>query len=418
MAMMFTIITALGNIAKHFRDFNVLMVGSILEGISASLLFTVFDSWLVRSHSCSVPAKIPSSAMAMSPSTQTPTLTPTPIPSLWLSRVFATAEYRNNIVAIGASLVSGMMTDATVFQPLAIAKQQDESNAVFYVGGVLNPFDLSTFALLLCGILIGVSWDENLTKEAEQKIEKVSKKFGTSVNSSETGTPSPWWRRYRSLLVDVSGEIITSREIWLCGIVCFLFESAMFIFVFSWTNAIAPITNEQDEIPFGLIFATFMFGCMTGTSVFTVLIDEMKVRNETIGEGLLLVATCTFIAMAFAKSIASTIFFFFLFEVSVGIYFPMMATMKSEIVPDCHRTTICNSYRIPFNLVMISFLSVSDYLSVYPELSFVICACMTGAAFFFQVKLGKHRKQKPLSRRSTLHETAFRDEGRQQKKIS
>ncbi|VEU34542.1 unnamed protein product [Pseudo-nitzschia multistriata] len=411
-AVVFAIVAALGNVAKHFRDFRALVVGSILEGVSASLLFTAFDSWLVRSHHRGAPPETKPPATTISPWTSKAA------PSLRLSRAFATAEYRNNMVAIAASFVPSVATGAMPFQPLALPNEKG-STAVVYAGGVLNAFDLSTLALLLCGTFIGLVWDEIPTEPAEERRETRPGSHAEGAGA-DAGRRLPLWRRHRSLLGGASFELLRSEEVFLGGAVCSLFETAMFVFAVSWTKAIASRVDDDENIPFGLVFATFMLGCMVGTSVYALLIDETKVRNETIGEGLLAVATCTFIAMASTRSATPAVFlvWFFLFEATVGVYFPMMGTLKSEIVPDCHRTTVCNLYRVPFNLFMVAFLWVLEHRGMCPESCFALCACMAGAAFFFQVALGRCRETRLLSRLSKQHEASFRDRGMRQKKAA
>ena len=377
MALAFALVTAISNIAKHIRSFKASTVGSILEGISTSLLFTGFDSWLISSLAAT--ASVP---------TTPPTLTSR------LSHLLATAEYTNNIVAINVGWIATLLAEATDFRPLLGTTDALESpngdgdNALFYVGGVLNPFDLSTFALMLCAILIHMFWDENHGEEPER---------GKASDESTSTTTSKWWQRYRSSLVDAFMTIIHSKEILFTGLICSLFESAMFIFVFTWANAIISRIDEQQEIPFGLVFSTFMFGCMTGTCIFTVLTDEFKIQNGTIGKCLLFGSTCAFLGMVFAASTIAIMIAFFMFEVSVGVYFPMIGTMKAEIVPEKHRTTIYNMYRMPFNIIMLLFLSWSDvpssYLSLYPGLSFGICACMVGTACFLIMMLGDYQRE-------------------------
>lgn len=377
MALVFALVTALSNITKHFRDVKASIVGAVLEGISTSLLFTGFDSCLVESFLSNDTEKISSSS------------------ALHLSRVLATAEYRNNIVAISAGWIATQVVEMTDFRPLLettkeIENSREQYNAVLYVGGVLNPFDLSSFALLLCAIFIHIFWDEKQGEKSQQEKEKRPNQQLYAEGSST------WWQRYRSSLADAFVTAINSKEILFTGLVCFLFESAMFIFIFSWTNSIASRLEEQQQIPFSLVFATFMFGCMTGTSIFTVLTDELRLKNEAIGKALLFAATCAFLGMAFANSIISSMIAFFSFEVSVGVYFPMMGTMKSQIVPEEHRTTIYNMYRIPFNVIMVVFLfwsgAPSSLLSLYPKLPFVICACTVGTAFFLQQHICKHQE--------------------------
>lgn len=415
MAILFALITTISNITKHFRSFKASVVGSILEGTSTSLLFTGFDSWLISS---------------LATTASVPTPTPSLTLSLQLSRALATAEYTNNIVAISAGWIATVLAETTDFRPLLGTTNSlgnpngGGDNALFYVGGVLNPFDLSSFALLLCAISIHMFWDENHGEEAERENEKKANHQSGSKASNEATTSNPWLQRYRSLLADAFMTIIHSKEILFTGLICSLFESAMFIFVFTWANAIVSRIEGQQEIPFGLVFATFMFGCMTGTCVFTVLIDELKIKNGNIGKGLLFGATCSFIGMAFAKSTIAIMIAFFMFEVSVGVYFPMMGTMKAEIVPEKHRTTIYNMYRMPFNIIMLLFLSwsgdPSSYLSLYPALSFGICACMVGTACFLQMMLGNYyyQERRKLSRPSNQPGKNFSNQALQQKKLS
>ena len=46
-----------GCFTKHFNNFRVLLVGRIFCGVSTSLLFSAFESWLVAEH-----FKVPSAA--------------------------------------------------------------------------------------------------------------------------------------------------------------------------------------------------------------------------------------------------------------------------------------------------------------------------------------------------------------------
>ena len=43
---------------------------------------------------------------------------------------------------------------------------------------------------------------------------------------------------------------------------------------------------------------------------------------------------------------------FLAFEACVGLYFPMMGTLKGDIVPEDMRSTIYNLYRLPLNVIV------------------------------------------------------------------
>merc|ERR1719240_1159958 len=53
---------------------------------------------------------------------------------------------------------------------------------------------------------------------------------------------------------------------------------------------------------------------------------------------------------------------FLLFECAVGIYFPAISTMKSDIVPEAHRSTVYNLFRAPMNMIVVAVLLISPGL--------------------------------------------------------
>merc|ERR1712194_985686 len=53
---------------------------------------------------------------------------------------------------------------------------------------------------------------------------------------------------------------------------------------------------------------------------------------------------------------------FLVFEMTVGLYFPMMGTLKGVIVPEESRAAIYNLYRVPLNIIVV--LSLVAKLSI------------------------------------------------------
>merc|ERR1719421_347063 len=49
-ALIYCAVYFLSCASKHFNDFRVLIVGRLLGGVATSLLFSVFESWMVASH--------------------------------------------------------------------------------------------------------------------------------------------------------------------------------------------------------------------------------------------------------------------------------------------------------------------------------------------------------------------------------
>lgn len=50
MSIMFGILYSLSCITKLWNDFYVLLIGRLLSGIATSLLFSVFEAWMVFEH--------------------------------------------------------------------------------------------------------------------------------------------------------------------------------------------------------------------------------------------------------------------------------------------------------------------------------------------------------------------------------
>merc|ERR550514_2718719 len=68
---------------------------------------------------------------------------------------------------------------------------------------------------------------------------------------------------------------------------------------------------------------------------------------------------------------------FLVFEACVGLYFPMMGTLKGDIVPEDMRSTIYNIYRLPLNIVVLMPLlmnfSISTTFAVTTSILAVSC---------------------------------------------
>lgn len=341
----FTILFALVYIAscltKHFKDFHILMLGRLLGGISTSLLFSVFDSWLIRSHADEGV-------------------------TAFLSKSFASAQYGNSVVAILAGLAANKAASSTKMTPFFADAGQDP---VVYMGGYLNPFDMALIVLVIAAVLTTVTWEENY---GDSKVE----------DSASVDKNKKWHDAFTSAIYTT----LHNKEILYTGLICSLFEGSMYIFVFMWTPAMKALSPDGTELPFGLIFATFMVCCMAGSSIFSILIGSIQV--EKLGVFVFISATASFALMTMSSSSTGTFLAFLLFEITVGTYFPTMGTMKSMIVPESKRAAIYNLYRIPLNCIVL-FSLLTD---LTPKQSFILCTCMLCTATFLQTRLIEHKK--------------------------
>jgi MFS transporter, MFS domain-containing protein family, molybdate-anion transporter len=179
---------------------------------------------------------------------------------------------------------------------------------------------------------------------------------------------------------------ISDEKIALLGAIQSLFEGSMYTFVFLWTPALSP--NDED-IPHGFIFATFMLSSMLGSSIASrLLARKLKVEGymqivfsiSAVTLSLPVVTNVGLFDNSFSDSVSlefgltfpahmlqflvppsvkgGSISFggylqllgFCTFESCVGIFWPSIMKMRSQYIPEEARSTIMNFFRIPLNL--------------------------------------------------------------------
>ena len=103
----------------------------------------------------------------------------------------------------------------------------------------------------------------------------------------------------------------------------------------------------------------------------------------------MLAAAAAALALAipiFASSNLMTLVSFMLFEACVGMYWPAIGGVKSEVVPEESRATIYNIYRVPLNAIVLGVLL--NHISTLTALA--CCAGMLLVAFLLQRTLSAH----------------------------
>lgn len=168
--------------STDFKNYYILMLGRLLGGVATSLLFSVFDAWLIRSHS---DAKVKS----------------------FLGKSFSWAVFANSIVAI----ISGLLANNA-----ANAMKMVEVGGGMYFGGYLSPFDFALVALAVCGFLAATTWEEN---------------FGEGNAASSGGDGNGSGTHWYDGLKHAFTVTVENTDILLCGIISSLFEGSMYVSV-------------------------------------------------------------------------------------------------------------------------------------------------------------------------------------------
>jgi MFS family permease len=298
-ALLYVVTYVASCLTKHYSTFYVLMLGRVLGGISTSLLFSVFEAWLVSEHN----SRGYSGA--------------------WLGGTFSSGQFGNSLVAIIAGLVAQPLADMSKLTPVA-------PGSALHYGGYTAPFDLSIGVLTVGGLLIMCSWSENSTGNA--------------------GEPPCSVTSLRAAL----RLILSNRAVLYAGAMQSLFEGSMYTFVFMWT----PVLTEPAPAPpppFGLIFSTFMVMSMCGSSAFTIL---SKANAPASFMPMVFFAAASGLAMPvfFESSKRACLAGMLIMEFCCGMYFPAMYTIKSKVVPEESRAAIYNLFRVPLNIIVLAVL--------------------------------------------------------------
>jgi len=253
----------------------------------------------------------------------------------YLGQTFGLAYFGDAIVAILAGLLA---------------------NAAAKRGGPTLPFELSVLFLALGAGLVFATWSENFGG-SRSAVDETDETGATELEASAPPPPPPV--DGGALMKEAVAALLEDRRILLVGAVQAFFEGAMYIFVLQWPPAMIQALAGS-AVPFGRIFSCFMVCCMIGSSTFSAL-SKQGVAPEDVMAGMLVLATA---AMACAAAscggaLAPLVGAFFLFELCVGMYFPLIGTLRSKYLPDAYRGVIMNLFGIPLNLIVVGvFLSI------------------------------------------------------------
>ncbi|CAN6463781.1 unnamed protein product [Victoria cruziana] len=237
----------------------------------------------------------------------------------WLSLTFSKAIFLGNgLIAIISGLFANTLADTLAFGPVA-------------------PFDAAACFLAIGMAIILSSWTENYGDPSESK----------------------------DLLTQFKGAavaIASDERIALLGAIQSLFEGSMYTFVFLWTPALSP---NEEEIPHGFIFATFMLSSMLGSSIASRLMARVSLKVESYMQIVFLISASTFLLPILTTFLVAPsnvkggsisyggclqLFGFCIFEACVGIFWPSIMKMRSQYIPEEARSTIMNFFRIPLNI--------------------------------------------------------------------
>ncbi|KIJ53591.1 hypothetical protein M422DRAFT_73890 [Sphaerobolus stellatus SS14] len=302
LCMIFCVTYALSCACTLFPSFIVLFCGRILGGLSTSILFSSFESWLVGS----------STTLGLSNGE--------------LSTIMGRATLTNGFVATAAGILSNNMVSATRnFQ---------------------TPFMASGVVLILAWVMIKGSWSEN---------------FGSSTGETDifqiARLKVAWQivRKDASLLTLVltqtcfEGSMYLFVFLWVPALRELATESLPLGYIFSSFMVCMMLGS--------LIYTTIVsFPPASDTA------DSSLALHAKLSSLVCALSALSLVTSVVTYDPRYRFWAFCVFEACVGMYYPIQGMLRSSIISDEHRATLSALSRVPLNIfVTVSLLTgVSD----------------------------------------------------------
>ncbi|KAI9509302.1 hypothetical protein F5148DRAFT_1012473 [Russula earlei] len=310
-----------------FPFFPLLLLARILGGISTSILFSGFESWLVSSSSNAA------------------------LQSEDLSSIMGRATLVNGFVATAAGVFSNQLVG-------------------WNNGGFRSPFVASGCLLLLAWVVISGSWSENYGGGAGAGTAQIS------VDIFQIRRLGAAWR------------IVAADPVLLVlGLTQTIFEGSMYLFVFIWVPTLQESSLDPTFLPLGYIFSAFMVSMMFGSLLYTYITAhwyppapssslQKHTRSASVGtlptqgdSSLVLHAqlsalVCAASSVTFAACVSIgkgkgdemehlKFWAFCLFEACVGMYYPVQGMLRGSLIANEHRATLSSLFRVPLNVFVV-----------------------------------------------------------------
>ncbi|KJR82512.1 Major Facilitator Superfamily protein [Sporothrix schenckii 1099-18] len=339
----------------------VLLMGRVLGGVSTSLLFSVFESWMVTDFwenekfgaaNITTAIDIDNDRAAGADADDKKEKDESERQaSARLSHTFGRMGTLNSLAAIASGVFSELVVAAT--------------------GTRKAPFVASAVLLGIAAWRIVGAWEEN---------------FGEAATKDRA---------------DGGGRVLAVLRdpvVLVLGLASTLFEGSMYLFVFFWTPALKQAAESSSSassstssspsspsLPYGIIFASFMAAAMAATLAFNVITAQLRLmRCATLLLALLGAAEVVFYLLSSSSSSLSeqSVFWLFcLFEACVGTYWPCMGFLKGQLVPDGARAQVYALLRVPLNVFVVAALLLTrdgTYAAVFGVCSTLLLAAIAG----------------------------------------
>ena len=310
------------NAMEHVPSMPILLLGRVLGGISTSLLFSAFESWMVAEHRRRG------------------------FPEAWLAKTFGLSSAGNGAVAVVAGLLAQVAAD---------------------IKGDIGPFQLA-IALTVLALVLILRWPENYGKTSDGVLNSVSSSLSTATKAVKTD-------RRVALLAAVSalfeGATYTFVFMWVPRLIAiYPFEGGLptgLIFA----SFMVCITIG------GVIYSALgMDAAVESYSFLCLLAAFGAMALCALGAPEAMMPQILPALGDFGPTLAA----FLVLESCVGCFNACAGTMRSRYIPEDVQAAVMNLGRVPLNLLVVGGTYLSDAAPAQVAFAAVALAFLGGAA--------------------------------------
>jgi hypothetical protein len=290
----------------------VLLLGRVFGGISTSILYSAFESWLISS----------STSLALSQSD--------------LSSIMGRATLLNGLVATAAGVVSNQLVAIT--------------------SSFASPFVASGGLLLLAWVVIRGTWTENYGGGGGVSTDRdllQLKRLGQAWRIVREGM---WCceqsKQRRDRQIPCPDPVLL-----VLGLTQTCFEGSMYLFVFLWVPSLqeAAALIHSNPLPLGYIFSSFMISMMLGSILYSAIVtysptattanpaDSSRTLHAKLSSLVCAVSSLAFAVSIRYRSEEARFWAFCAFEACVGMYYPVQGMLRGTFISNEHRATVSMS---------------------------------------------------------------------------
>jgi len=296
--MVYCVLEIIINILEHSTNFQVLLLGRVLGGISTNLLFSAFESWMTSAH-----RKLG-------------------FPEEWLSKTYSEASVGNGATAILAGIVSQVLED--------------------YFGHI-GPFQ-GAVALTALALVMILPWSENYGDSSESEPSSLYQQFAQGWKTTLSNS-NVWKIGLTQALSE--GAMYTFVFMWVPTLLSLEPPGGL------PTGCVFSAMMMAITIG-GMLYPTLqkLFSKAEGCASFIYLLASLSmavpavVLNKGHTDSVLFVTVVSFLVV----------------EGCVGLFMPVAGTLRSKYVPDALQGAILNIFRLPLNAVVVAGTHATDVL--------------------------------------------------------